>query len=406
VPSSRSRPDACPGVRTPTRAADGDLVRIRLPGGAVGSHALNALAGCAERAAGGRVELTSRGNLQLRGLVPGDPAPARALETAGLLPSATHERVRNVVASPLSGIRGGVADVRGLAGALDELLCATPELAELPGRFLFAIDDGRGDVAAQRPDVCWRASGPDAGALLVAGTATRLGADRDRVPALLVEAAQAFLAVRRDVGNRAWRAVEIARAADRIAARMTAGDPAHDRASTRGGPPVGPGGAAAHRAPLDELVGTITRDDGGRAAGAAAPLGELSAAQLRVLGGFGQEIVVTPWRTVVVPAADSETLDVLAAAGLVVSPRDPAVRISACAGRPGCDKSLADVRSDVRGALAAAAVPVERIHVVGCVRGCGTPHEAHLPVVATAEGYRAGAGPVKDDLAAALAASR
>lgn len=399
---TRLQPDACPGAHSPTRAADGDLIRVRLPGGVIGPGALRALAGCAARVATGRIELTSRGNVQLRGLRPGDRAPVRELQAAGLLPSTTHERVRNVVASPLSGLRGGVTDVRGRARALDELLCATPELAELPGRILFAIDDGRGDTAAQRPDLCWLAQGPDAGILLVAGSPTRTGSDRAGIPALLVAAARAFLEVRAAAGGTAWRAAEIAGAADAIAARVRqlGGAAAGTVAPV---PPV----ALPAGSPLDDLVGAIERADGGAAAGAAAPLGELTVAQLRTLADLGEELVVTPWRTVVVPVATGSTLDVLAAAGLVVDPRDPAVRVSACAGRPGCARSLADVRSDLRAALGARTVPDgERVHVVGCGRACGSPHEAHLSVVATPDGYRAGAGPARRTLGAALAVSR
>ena len=52
---------------------------------------------------------------------------------AGLLPSATHERVRNIVASPLSGRAGGNLDVRPWVGELDAAICAEPRLAELGG---------------------------------------------------------------------------------------------------------------------------------------------------------------------------------------------------------------------------------------------------------------------------------
>ncbi len=99
----RTVPDACPGVFAPHDAADGALARIRLPGGVIGAAALRVVADCAQELGDGRVHLTSRGNLQLRGLSRSGALAAR-LADAGLLPSATHERVRNVLASPLAGI--------------------------------------------------------------------------------------------------------------------------------------------------------------------------------------------------------------------------------------------------------------------------------------------------------------
>ena len=81
----RSRADACPGVFAPHDAADGALARIRLPGGVIDATALRVLAGCAEELGDGRVHLTSRGNLQLRGLSR-SPALAARLTDAGLLP--------------------------------------------------------------------------------------------------------------------------------------------------------------------------------------------------------------------------------------------------------------------------------------------------------------------------------
>src|SRR5690348_1879215 len=84
----------------------------------------------------GSVELTSRANLQIRGLAEGAEAGlGDRLAEAGLLPSATHERVRNIIASPLTGrVTGGLVDVRNLVRELDSALCARPALAALPGR--------------------------------------------------------------------------------------------------------------------------------------------------------------------------------------------------------------------------------------------------------------------------------
>ena len=66
---SRTRDDdACPGALQVHQAADGALARIRLPGGMIGARQLEALAHAAKDFAGGTLELTARGNLQLRGI--------------------------------------------------------------------------------------------------------------------------------------------------------------------------------------------------------------------------------------------------------------------------------------------------------------------------------------------------
>jgi precorrin-3B synthase len=136
--------DACPGALRLHAAADGPLARVRLPGGMLTGTQLTVLRELAETWGDGHVELTSRANVQLRAL---KTAPAAGLAArlwaAGLLPSQTHELVRNIAASPFAE-----PPARALVDDLDRALCADPELAALPGRFLFAVDDGPGDVAA------------------------------------------------------------------------------------------------------------------------------------------------------------------------------------------------------------------------------------------------------------------
>ena len=118
-------------------------------------------------------------------------------------------------------------------------------------------------------------------------------------------------------------------------------------------------------------------------------LGEMSAAQLRVLAAAAPHVVVTPWRTVVLPGARAGADAQLAAAGFVVDPASPVPLVSACAGRPGCAKALADVRADARAGLAAGRF-TERVHLSGCARRCGSPRGPHRALVAHAEGQYAG----------------
>ncbi|MBK3590512.1 cobalamin biosynthesis protein CobG, partial [Streptomyces sp. MBT57] len=125
----------------------------------------------AERFGDGELHLTSRGNVQLRGLgTECGGELADLLTAAGLLPSAAHERARNIVASPLAGLDGSPSLGPWLA-ELDALVCGSAAAATLSGRFLFALDDGRGDVDGLGADVTLIAEGRSESALLRIGAA-------------------------------------------------------------------------------------------------------------------------------------------------------------------------------------------------------------------------------------------
>ena len=155
--SQRSRRDRCPGVFRPWPAEDGGLVRLRLIGGRLTGSSLAALGEVARTYGDGDVHLTRRANLQLRAMpVAQDGLPGEvvdAIEVTGLLPSRTHELVRNVMVSPQTGRAGGRANLWPVAAELDRLLCADRSLATLPGRFLFVLDDGRGDLTERTCDI-------------------------------------------------------------------------------------------------------------------------------------------------------------------------------------------------------------------------------------------------------------
>ncbi|MDT9691038.1 cobalamin biosynthesis protein CobG [Streptomyces sp. P9(2023)] len=396
-PPVRDRGDACPGALRLHAADDGRLARLRLPAGLLTVRQVMVLAAAAEDLGDGSVSVTSRGNVELRGLGEGCGAElAEVLADAGLLPSATHERVRNIVASPTAGLDGlGRADVQLWARELDSLLCGRAWTAALSGRFLFVLDDGRGDVAGLGGDVTLIAGGPGPRSVrLRVGGQDFLVADAD-APGAALAAAGAFLDTARTAGNGAWRVRELPedRVPDLAGALGGAGiaaEPVPAREMSQGAPPL-PG-------PL-----------GGTALHVLAPLGRFTAAQLRALAESGGDVRLTPWRGAVVTgfpdrAAAAHRLRALDTYGLITDPRSPWVGVGACTGRPGCAKSLADVRADAdpgRGGLP--------VHFSGCERRCGHPQApAWVDVVATGEGtYLVDGRPTpRTDLPDAVAAAR
>jgi precorrin-3B synthase len=356
-------------------AADGQLARIRLPGGLIGAGQMRVLAGLASELGDGRVELTSRGNVQLRGLAAGDAARLTdRLTRAGLLPSLSHDRVRNVLASPLAGLDGG-RDLTGIVRALDAALCARPRLAGLPGRFLFAVDDGHGDVAGLGADVvAW----VGADGAVVNGLAV---ASDDDVVAVMLACAEAFLDEAVAQGGTAWRIADLTDGAERVRAAVAA----RLRLAAAGQPPPGPG---ARTGGTDRPVGIV--GPGGTAAVLLAPLGRLTGAQLTWLAGHvtGRPARVTPWRSVVLPDLPDAAgaLRDAARLGFGVDAASPWLRLSACVGRPGCASALADVQADA--AAFGARWPQRIVHVSGCARHCGRPAGTEIDVTATSEGYQ------------------
>lgn len=256
----------------PWPAQDGNLVRLRVPGGQLPRVALERLLGAAEEHAGGRVHLTKRANLQVRGLP--DPLPeafVAAVQAAGLLPHPTHELVRNVLASPLTGLAGGRADLRPVVAALDAALCSRPSLANLPGRFLFVLDDGRGDVLDRPLDLGLVAVSATDAQLRLGSRAWGPVVPLAEAAARLAGLAAAFLRVRGEGPTAPWHV-------DELPSRFDSSP--RDERTLASAAPVAPGTVA----PGVRVV--------------AVPDGLVDRPLLERLDG--ERLVVTPWRSLVV----------------------------------------------------------------------------------------------------------
>jgi precorrin-3B synthase len=242
------------------------------------------------------LELTRRGNLQIPGVT--DPeAVAAAVAEAGLLPSSNC----TIVASPLSGRVGAVADVRAWVTELDAAIRAEPVLAQLPDHFLFSVDDGRDDVSGLGADVGVHVVDDNA-ALVLAGRDTGVRLTAHVVIDTLIAIAVRFVEVR---GN-ALRVSELA-----------------DPSRLWPGVELGDGFRRVTRPP----VGWIEQDDGRVALGAAVPLGVLPARVAEYLAAIEAPLVVTPWRSILVCDLEEFVADtalrVLAPMGLVFDENSP-----------------------------------------------------------------------------------
>lgn len=363
--ATRTGSDRCPTTNTPHRASDGQILRLRLPGGRISPPAALALAAAATP--GETIELTSRGNLQLRGLdAAARDAAAQAIADHQLAPSPAHERARTILASPLLGRRENAGLTDALVDALDDAIRARPDTTALSGRVLTVIDDGTGHAWSDGADLLlrWDATTQEV-ELRLAGrrTTTVPLAEAPRAAArLLGHLATAATA------HGVWLAEELPEAALRAL----------------GAEPAAPLPAAPALP-----IGLINQRDGRTAVRVIAPLGRLTPAmlagaaqvaaarhtELRLDHARGLTLVDLP------PAAAPVVLDELTALDLLASATDPAIGLTGCAGRD-CTRTEVDVRAALVERRTARRPGAPREHLVGCERRCGAPRDGHTIIAA------------------------
>ena len=357
--------DRCPGLQRPFDAADGAILRARVPGGRIALAALDIFLAAGERWGAPIVQLTSRANLQIRALPsPIPPELADAVVATGWFPSVSHERARNVLASPTA------RDLGPIVAALDEQIMDRPALAQLPGRFLFLVTDEAGLGLTAPWDLAWqRLGGPGLGeqgrvlARLGRGEVVGMpGAPADAA-ATLAGLAQTFLAVRPEG---AWNVRDLPPGSAALAAVTAGMSPVQlssvqlAQAATLAPGPV-PASAGVEAAAGPDLVVGL-------------PLGQLDRAQLGALQAITEEVVATPWRSLLVPGGAAYR-NALSAVGLVVDPADPWAHLSACTGSPWCHNGRSPVvalaHETVAGLRGTGAAATGHVHLVGCERHCG-----------------------------------
>ena len=350
LPIAAYRRGACPTLDAPMQTGDGLLTRLRIRGGRLSPVQLGRIAALAAEHGNGIVEITDRGNLQVRGLTPASAAPfARAVESVVMI-----ERGLVIETPPLAGDDPTeIDDPRPLAGSIRG---AAMLLSARLGPKVTVIVDGNGklNLSPLKADIRLTAIGSGQWACSVGGRSEVIL----RNDALMVTLRH----LRRiaDLGITA-RATDLPGAAA-TPRRITAVSP------------IGP-------LPLRDTTAT----------GIALPFGSSDYTALIALAEAAARHGISEFRlaphhallAIGAPpgfAADAEAL------GFVTESHDPRTRISACIGSEGCASGHIPARA-IAAQLAPHLAADTTLHVSGCTKGCAHPRRAGLTLVGQPDGY-------------------
>lgn len=143
-------------------AQDSFMIRLRVPACEITAHQFHGLADLASELGNGHVDLTTRGNLQLRELKPRDLVTVltRVQELGLTSRGAGADNIRNVTASPNSGFDPQeLLDVRPYAKAVHHYILNHRDCYGLPRKFNIAFDNGGSlTVAADTNDIAFVAT--------------------------------------------------------------------------------------------------------------------------------------------------------------------------------------------------------------------------------------------------------
>lgn len=377
-PDPSMRRGACPSLASPIQTGDGLLARLR-PAGPLTPAELRLLAALAERFGNGLLEVTARGNLQIRGLTATTVGPLGAAITNAEIAVAEGVAIET---PPLAGVDPSeLADPRPLADAVRLAIAEQPALRLAPK--LSIVVDGGGrfhlkDVAAdlrldaldQGDGVRWLLS---VGGTARTARAVALIASERAVPAMMT-----LLVELSSLGpNARGRDLD----ADLIRRRWSYSAPAVLDESSRWLP------AGIH----DVGNGRIVLGLG--LAYAQTDAGNLIAFLQQAEEMGVTEVRLAPRHGLLLLGLDREAAAIARqfafSHGFLVAPDDPRNQIASCAGRA-CASALLDTK-----AVAMLAVEVGRdildgsltLHLSGCAKGCARPMVSPLTLVGAPSGY-------------------
>ncbi|WP_210642654.1 precorrin-3B synthase [Pseudomonas sp. Tri1] len=388
------RPSGCPGLLRVVQALDGGICRIKLDGGSIQAGQAEAVASAAERFAGGVIEATNRGNLQIRGIGLEHGALIEQLLAAGLGPrTPAGDDVRNLMLSPSAGIdRQMLFDTGPLAAQILFTLQTHERFHELSAKFAVQLDGGEAMAMLEHHHDLWlSALVRDGETWLAFGLAgSPLDEPAGRVPvaqghALVVTVLELFLDLARPDQTR-MRHLLAEIPTDEFMSQLASRVPLQPCLDWQ------------RDVSIDGLhIGIHPQHDERVYVGGAAPLGRLDAHMLRGAAQLAREkgdgsLRFTPWQSLMLPNVRREeaegVLARLGGLGFFCTVDQPLAQLIACTGSSGCAKALADTKADARqlAELLQGQGRVLKVHLSGCQRSCAAAHIAPVTLLAVAPG--------------------
>jgi precorrin-3B synthase len=382
------RRGACPGLSAPMPSGDGLLARLR-PTGTISLPAFAALCAAARDFGNGVIEITGRGNIQIRGLTAAS-AP-RFADAINALAIAADDGIA-VHGNALAGLDAEeILDAGSVARELRRTLAATSLPAQLSPKISVVIDgggalglDGLAADLRLSADLINRAAVFHVGVGGDAQTATNVG---------VVATANGAEAARRllDVIARHGRT---ARARDVLAAEGAA----PFAAALPGLIVARDSPVSANPTRITDPIGSHLLRDGSFARGVGLAFGHTNAFALEQLTQAARSIGALGFRTspgrmllaIGIRPADAATFAAAAEQlGFIVHPDDPRRYVIACAGAPICAAAHIAARGIAPAVTEAAGKYLDglfRVHISGCAKGCAHAGAAALTVVGREHG--------------------
>jgi precorrin-3B synthase len=364
----------CPTLLSPMESGDGWLVRVKPRAAKVSASQARIIADAARRYGNGEIDLTSRGNLQIRGLSPLSAEQFADLVISQGLASAdpSVEAIRNVMASPLGADDPSASFVsHALAVEIEARLAQELALHALPPKFGIVVDAGGAlPLADILSDITVRGANGRLAIQFEGGSHVVLCSP--------VAAAKSIMSMALAFLHLSWERRESPERMRDLVLRV--GDGAIFAAA--GLTPVA--APMSERANAKSPIGFISSQDKGFF-GVGLPFGRIDAEALAKLAELSENFAdgslrTTPWRTLILVGVTPSAADALSREvsdfDLITRSADPRLLIHTCVGRGACPNASVDTRHDA--SRFALAMPGVAVHVSGCVKGCA--HRGPVPI--------------------------